>query len=179
MNRQKLKRETFEYNGRVFEVGNANLPTGNRQKIKHNKVEYQGITFDSGLEFQFYQYMTYMKEEFGIQEIILQPQFILIPSHTVTCWKCEGTGQIFNEKSKRMNKCKRLICEGGLVTKPDVTYDADFKLIYKDGRVKIIDVKGYLGQDPKFNLKKRIFESIHKEELIIVTYGAKGWKWQS
>lgn len=177
MNRQKLKREVFEYNGQTFEVGKVKAK--NRPNINRKKVEHEGVTFDSGLEFEFYQYMTYMKEEFGIQEIILQPRYILIPAHTVSCWKCEGTGQTFNEKSKRMNKCKRSICEGGIVKKPDVTYDADFKIIYTDGREKVIDIKGYLGQNPKFNLKKRIFESIYHEELIIVTYGPNGWKWQS
>lgn len=150
-----------------------------RSRIQYNKVEYDGHIFDSATEYEFYLYIKFLKKELGIKEIILQPQYILVPEYTVKCWKCEGTGKIYNPKTKRNNKCTRKICNEGIVTKEAVTYNADFKVIYEDGSEQVIDVKGYLGQDKKFNLKKRMFEAQQGFELIIVTHTSKGWKWQT
>jgi hypothetical protein len=150
-----------------------------KSNINRTKVEYEGHIFDSATEFQFYQYMEYTKKEFNIKEIIIQPQYILVPEYTVKCWKCEGTGKVYNPKTGKMNKCKRQICNEGIVTKAPITYDADFKIIYNDGREHVIDVKGYLGQNERFPLKKRMFEAIHGFELIVVTHTSNGWKWQT
>lgn len=147
-------------------------------RINSVKVEYDGHIFDSSTEYEFYVYMKYLRKEFGIKEIIIQPHYTLIESYEVKCWKCYGTGKVYNDKSKRENKCRR--CDDGIVTKPSITFTPDFKIIYEDGREIIVDVKGFKGQDKGFNLRKRIFESIHGREINIVRFvPSKGWVWET
>lgn len=150
-----------------------------RSKINYRKVEFDGHVFDSTSEYQFYLELKFRKQEMGIKDIIIQPLYTLVPEHRVKCWKCDGSGKTVSEKSGRPVKCSRRVCDNGLVTKEAVTYNADFKLIYEDGREQVIDVKGYRGQDKKFNLKKRLFEAQQGVELILVISTPKGWKWQT
>lgn len=148
-----------------------------KSKINHVKIKHNGHEFDSATEYEFYIYHKYFAKKMGIKEIIVQPLYELEPEYKVKCYFCNGTGKIFNEKTNRVNKCRRSICNEGIVTKEAITYRPDFKFIYEDGREVVIDVKGYRGQDKKFNLKKRLFEAKFGEELVMVFY-REGWKWE-
>lgn len=150
-----------------------------RSRINYRKVEYDGHVFDSTSEYHFYKELLFRKEEWGIRDIVIQPLYILVPEHDVSCWRCDGSGTVTSPKTGRPVKCSRKVCEKGRVKKEAVTYNADFKLVYEDGREQVIDVKGYRGQDKKFNLKKRLFEAQQGMELILVIDSPSGWKWQT
>lgn len=149
------------------------------KKARVNRIEkeFDGHVFDSTTEFEFYQYHKLLMSELGIKEITIQPLYLLVEEYRVKCHKCNGTGKTLTEKTKKVRKCTRKICVEGYITKKPITYNADFKFIYEDGREVIIDVKGYRSQSEKFNLKKRLFEAKYGVELVQVFKDNGKWKW--
>lgn len=97
-----------------------------------------GVQFDSKAEAMYYLNVLAMKRDGTIADFELQPTFNLQPAF-------------------RKNG----------VTHRAINYIADFKLIYPDGRVEIIDVKGH--ETKEFKIKRKLFEYKFKDlELIIV-----------
>lgn len=98
-----------------------------RNKYNARKVEIDGITFDSQKEAAKYAELKLLQQAGEVKEIELQPVFELQPG--------------FRDKD-------------GVYVRP-ITYRADFKVTWKDGRVQVIDVKGYRTKD--YQIKKKLF----------------------
>lgn len=97
-------------------------------KYNAKKIEIDGHVFDSKREAEYYKTYKKMIDDGEIVGLELQPCFILIPSFT-------------NWAGKRVRPCH---------------YTADFKLIYPDGRQKIVEVKGFRTRD--YVLRRKMFE---------------------
>ena len=115
-----------------------NFLKGKPSKYRARKTEVDGIKFASQKEANYYCELKIRKRAGEIRDFELQPVFILQPAF-------EKNGQKYRE----------------------IKYIADFKVIYTDGRVEIIDTKGYLTKD--FLLKRKLFEYRYPAlELVIV-----------
>lgn len=97
-------------------------------KYNAKKIEIDGHVFDSKREAEYYKMYKKMVDDDEIVGLELQPCFILIPSFT-------------NWAGKRVRPCH---------------YTADFKLIYPDGRQKIVEVKGFRTRD--YVMRRKMFE---------------------
>ena len=97
-------------------------------KYGAKKIEIDGHVFDSKREAEYYKMYKKMVDDGEIVGLELQPCFTLIPSFT-------------NWAGNRVRPCH---------------YMADFKLIYPDGRQKIIEVKGFRTRD--YVLRRKMFE---------------------
>ena len=97
-----------------------------------------GIQFDSKMEAKYYHLLKLLQETGEVKAFELQPKFTLQ----------EG----FEKNGKRYQP---------------ITYTADFKVLYNDGRTEIVDVKGHETQ--VFKIKKKMFEYQYPDlELKIV-----------
>lgn len=97
-------------------------------KYKNKKTIVDGIKFDSEMESHYYIYLKQLKEIGEVVDFVLQPTYLLQ----------EG----FNLNGKRIRP---------------ITYKADFKVIYKDGREEVIDVKGKLTEEFKIKRKMLLY----------------------
>ena len=84
-------------------------------KYNNQKCVLNGHTFDSRLEMQFYEHLLGLQEKGLIEEIKLQPKYILFEGYTLE----------------------------GKKVRP-ITYSADFEIIYSDGKCEVVDVKGFV-----------------------------------
>ena len=97
-------------------------------KYKNKKTMVDGIKFDSEMESRYYLYLKQLKEMGEVVDFVLQPTYLLQ----------EG----FDLNGKRIRP---------------ITYKADFKVIYKDGREEVIDVKGKLTEEFKIKRKMLLY----------------------
>lgn len=100
-----------------------------RAKYNNKKTLVDGIWFDSKAEAMYYIQLKALKESGEVHEIELQPAFVLVPSYY----------RIENGKRIKVREMK---------------YKADFKVVYRDGRVEYIDVKGK--KTAVYELKKKL-----------------------
>lgn len=108
-----------------------------RNKYGNKRKQAGGESFDSGAEGKYYRSLLKAQEQGVISKIELQPTFVLQP-------KFEKNG----------------------VKHQAITYKADFRVTYSDGRVEIVDVKG--AETAMFKLKHKMFEYCYPDlELII------------
>ena len=112
--------------------------TGSGRKYGNKKTTVQGVTFDSKAEARYYLGLLADKQKGLIQEIELQPSFLLQPKF---------------EKNGKKHRA--------------IIYQADFKVTYSDGRVEIIDVKGTRtrGFDMKYKMFEYLYRDL---QLTIV-----------
>ena len=106
-----------------------------RSKYGAIKTIVDGITFDSKKEAGRYCELKLLKRAGEINSYILQPSYVL------------------------QNKYRRK--DGKAIR--EITYIADFAVMYPDGHVEIEDVKGIL--TPVFQLKRKLLEA--KYDLIL------------
>ena len=97
-------------------------------KYKNKKTMIDGFKFDSEMESHYYLYLKQLKEMGEVVDFVLQPTYLLQ----------EG----FDLNGKRIRP---------------ITYKADFKVIYKDGREEVIDVKGKLTEEFKIKRKRLLY----------------------
>ena len=97
-------------------------------KYKNKKTMIDGFKFDSEMESHYYLYLKQLKEMGEVVDFVLQPTYLLQ----------EG----FDLNGKRIRP---------------ITYKADFKVIYKDGREEVIDVKGKLTEEFKIKRKMLLY----------------------
>lgn len=98
-------------------------------KYHNKKVEVDGHWFDSKREASYYNELKLRQRIGEIAEIELQPKFVLQPG--------------FKRNGKKILP---------------ITYKADFKVTYPDGRVQVIDVKGMLTQQYILRKKMLLFK---------------------
>lgn len=115
-------------------------------KYGAKKVIFDGITFDSKMECEYYKHLKELKEQGGVIDFKLQPTFELQP-------KFEKDGVKYRA----------------------INYVADFKVYYQDGRVEVVDVKGFTTTD--FLLKAKIFNHKFKEKLVLIKYSKIDGGW--
>jgi len=101
-----------------------NKTSTRKNKYNNKKTMVDGITFDSKKEAKFYEELKLLKAAGEIKEIELQPMFVLL------------------EK------------EEDRVTGRGIKYYADFKIIYADDSVEVVDVKGR--KTNVYKLKKKL-----------------------
>ena len=115
-------------------------------KYGAKKVVVDDITFDSKMESEYYLYLKDKKDNGEIKDFELQPQFELLP------------------KFQKHGKTYRAMM-----------YKADFKIEYLDGKVEIIDVKGFTTSD--FKLKEKLYNYKYEYPLLLITYSKKWGGW--
>ena len=118
-------------------------------KIYHKKTEVDGITFDSQTEAEYYEYLKQDKNVASFemqQEFILQNKFLIVDGERI-----DETNKDFKKIQKANPGC----------TIQAIKYIADFVVRYKDGSVKVIDVKGQKTVD--FKLKEKMFNYMYPQ----------------
>ena len=126
-----------------------NKKTKEMGKIYHKKTEVDGIIFDSQTEAEYYEYLKYNKDviKFEMQkEFILQNKFLIVNGERI-----DETHKDFKKIQKANPGC----------TIQAIKYIADFVVHYKDGTVKVIDVKGQKTVD--FKLKEKMFNYMYPQ----------------
>ena len=105
---------------------------GKPSKYRSKKVEVDGITFDSQKEANRYQELLLEKRAGLVLDIELQPSFELQEGYR----------------------------DAGKWVRP-IVYIADFRVTYADGRVVVIDTKGF--RTKEYRLKKKLFRRRYPE----------------
>lgn len=125
----------------------------NAPRIKQKKVTYDGINFDSQSEMNYYKYL---KSRGDVTHIECHPSYILIPSFEI----------------------KSSITKSGKSKKAAMKFTPDFKVTYSDGRTEVVDVKGSKRAiNEGFPLRKKLWEYLNKQELIVVIWDGKLKEW--
>jgi len=97
-----------------------------RNKYNARKIEVNGIVFDSRKEAGKYIELKLLQRAGEVVDIQLQPEFVLVSD--------------FEHRGKKVRGIK---------------YTADFLVRWRDGRVQVIDVKGYRTRD--YIIRKKLF----------------------
>jgi protein associated with RNAse G/E len=114
----------------VKEATSMGIVSPSRQsKYKNEKTIVNGITFDSMKEATYYAELVMKKKAGIIAKIELQPAFVLQ----------EGYRTKSGEKVR------------------EIKYVADFKVTYPDGKIQIVDTKGYRTKEYKLKKKMLLF----------------------
>ncbi|MEC5238558.1 DUF1064 domain-containing protein [Bacillus mycoides] len=125
----------------------------NAPRIKQKKVTYDGINFDSQSEMNYYKYL---KSRGDVTYIKCHPSYILIPSFEI----------------------KSSITKSGKSKKAAMKFTPDFKVTYSDGRMETVDVKvSKKAINEGFPLRKKLWEYLNKQELVVVIWDKKLGEW--
>lgn len=149
----------------------ARMPKQAKQrKFNATKVTIDGIEFDSTTEAAYYQKL---KRDPAVKEVKVQPVYQIIPSYTVVCKRCGGSGKLPSPRTGNPINCS--LCNGRQKReKAGAIYTADFKVMYIDGFEEIIDVKGGpVTRD--FPLRRKLLEKAIGQELVVVRLKDKEW----
>lgn len=135
--KQKSDGETVAKNTR--NASKVILTTDGRivKLTKENKNQINGIKFDSKMEAEYYLELLEQQKQGFIREIRLQPRFVLQDA--------------FEHQGKKIQ---------------EIAYVADFEVIYQDGRVEYIDVKGH--EDAQFKIKHKMFKFRYPDHKLIL-----------
>ncbi len=141
-------------------------------EIKHKKTTVNGIEFHSQTEAEYYKHL---RSRDDVKHIVLQPEYELLGAFKALCANCGGSGKELSKKTGNSIQCKKCSGEGSKKRRA-MMYTADFEVTYKDGKKEVIDVKGKVGLDKQFPLRKKIWEWKHGQELVVVVKDKKkGW----
>lgn len=117
-------------------------------KYNAKKTTIDDIQFDSKIEASYYEYLKKKKLDGGIKDFELQPEFILQPK--------------FEKDGKKYLPIK---------------YKADFKVIYNDNTIRIVDVKGF--ETPLGTMKLKMYHYNFEYPLDLITYSKIDGGWIS
>lgn len=129
-----------------------NQKTKEMGRYYHKKTEVDGIVFDSQTEAGYYQYLKEEKRRGNVisftrqDEFVLQEKFLIIDGKRIN-----GSEKGFNKLQKANPGC----------TVQAIKYKSDFIVHYKDGSVRVIDVKGQKTAD--FKIKEKMFNYVYPE----------------
>lgn len=101
-------------------------------KYNNKKAELDGITFDSIKEMNYYAELQLLKRAGEVEQVERQVEFVLLPDFVHQGKKYKG-----------------------------ISYVADFRVLYSDGRVEVVDVKGVRTKD--YIIKKKLLLSKYPE----------------
>lgn len=146
-------------------------------KIAHKKTTIDGITFDSKMESDYYIYLKQEKKAGRVLDFKLQPVFELQPKYFYF------KGQMVTEDNPKYNEINKLRLKHNRENPNDkvnivqaIKYISDFMITYKDGSVKVVDIKGIKTAD--FKIKEKMFNFRYPElnfECIIWDGPSKAW----
>lgn len=113
-------------------------------KYGAKKVTIDGITFDSRSEGRYYEHLLKLKKTGAVEDFEMQKAFTLLDRFAHL-----QTGRIVRA----------------------ITYKADFEVIYADGHVEVVDIKGFL--TPEFKIKAKMFMFRYQIPLVLLKWSAK------
>lgn len=113
-------------------------------KYGAKKVTIDGITFDSKAEGRYYEHLLKLKKTGVVEDFEMQKVFTLLDR-----FAHPHTGRIVRA----------------------VTYRADFEVYYTDGRVEVVDIKGF--PTPEFKIKAKMFMFRYQIPLVIIAWDRK------
>ncbi|MEW9204200.1 DUF1064 domain-containing protein [Bacillus wiedmannii] len=101
-------------------------------------------------------YYKYLKGREDVAHIECHPSYTLVPTFEI----------------------KSSITKSGKSKKAAMRFTPDFKVMYSDGRVEVVDVKGHKKAiNEGFPLRKKLWEYLNKQELIVVIWDKKLGEW--
>lgn len=110
-------------------------------KYNAKKVEIDGIKFDSVAESRYYKYLLGLLNEGVVESFEMQKTYTLLDK-----FPHPKTGKTIRA----------------------IKYVPDFEVIYTDGRVEVVDVKGM--QTDVFRMKCKLFMFRYQIPLVLVKY---------
>lgn len=114
-------------------------------KYNAKKVVVDGITFDSVAESRYYKYLIGLLNEGVVESFEMQKSYTLLDK-----FAHPKTGKTIRA----------------------IKYIPDFEVLYTDGRVEVVDVKGFM-KNPVFLLKAKLFMFRYQVPLLVVKYDSK------
>ena len=135
-------------------------------KIFHKKTEVDGIVFDSQTEAEYYEYLKAEKKAGRIKSFTMQDEFIIQEKFLLI------NGERISSSVKNFSKLQK--ANPGCTVQA-IKYRADFMVHYKDGSVRVIDVKGQKTAD--FKIKEKMFNYMYPQYnglYCVVKYNG-GW----
>ena len=114
-------------------------------KYGAKKVTIDGITFDSKAEGRYYKYLIGLLNEGVVESFEMQKPYTLLDK-----FPHPKTGKTIRA----------------------IKYVPDFEVIYTDGRVEVVDIKGSM-KNPVFLLKAKLFMFRYQVPLLVVKYDSK------
>ena len=114
-------------------------------KYNAKKVEIDGIKFDSVAESRYYKYLLGLLNEGVVESFEMQKPYTLLDK-----FPHPKTGKTIRA----------------------IKYVPDFEVIYTDGRVEVVDIKGFM-KNPVFLLKAKLFMFRYQVPLLVVKYDSK------
>ena len=117
------------------------------QKNKYNakKVEVDGIVFSSKAESFYYEHLLDLMHDGVVESFEMQRPYTLLDK-----FPHPKTGKTIRA----------------------IKYVPDFEVIYTDGRVEVVDIKGFM-KNPVFLLKAKLFMFRYQVPLLVVKYDSK------
>ena len=114
-------------------------------KYNAKKVEIDGIVFDSRAEGRFYEHLLDLMHDGVVESFEMQRPYTLLDK-----FPHPKTGKTIRA----------------------IKYVPDFEVIYTDGRVEVVDIKGFM-KNPVFLLKAKLFMFRYQVPLLVVKYDSK------
>lgn len=114
-------------------------------KYNAKKVTVDGITFDSVAESRYYKYLLGLLNEGVVESFEMQKSYTLLDK-----FPHPKTGKTIRA----------------------IKYVPDFEVIYTDGRVEVVDIKGFM-KNPVFLLKAKLFMFRYQVPLLVVKWDSK------
>ena len=145
---------------------NKNQKNKSMGKIYHKKTEVDGIVFDSQTEAEYYEYLKVEKKAGRVKSFTMQDEFIIQEKFLLI------DGERINSSVKGFSKLQK--ANPGCTVQA-IKYRADFMVHYKDGSVRVIDVKGQKTAD--FKIKEKMFNYMYPQYnglYCVVKYNG-GW----
>ena len=113
-------------------------------KYNAKKITIDGITFDSKAEGAYYQHLLRLQAAGEVEEFTMQKPYTLLDK-----FAHPKTGKTIRA----------------------IKYIPDFEVIYSDGRVEVVDIKGM--ETPAFAIKAKLFMFRYQVPLVVVKYDAR------
>lgn len=114
-------------------------------KYGAKKVEIDGIVFASRAEGRYYEHLLDLMHDGVVESFEMQKSYTLLDK-----FPHPKTGKTIRA----------------------IKYVPDFEVIYTDGRVEVVDVKGFM-KNPVFLLKAKLFMFRYQVPLIVVKWDSK------
>ncbi len=114
-------------------------------KYNAKKVTIDGITFASRAEGMYYEHLLDLMHDGVVESFEMQKSYTLLDK-----FPHPKTGKTIRA----------------------IKYIPDFEVIYSDGRVEVVDVKGFM-KNPVFLLKAKLFMFRYQVPLLVVKWDSK------
>lgn len=123
------------------------MPRIYAKKVRVNDPTYGELTFDSNEEYLYFQELMERKAKGEIGALTIHPKYELQPEFV------DGNG----------------------LTRKAINYEADFEFMDRvSKRIRIVDVKGWIGQDNAFPIHWKMFDYLHPTTPLEVLKYSKG-----